>query len=35
MTELVQQPVGMVGMQVQVDDFDMLVAALMELCVMQ
>ena len=40
MTELAQQPVGMVGTQVQVDDFDMLVAAvdvnsLMELCVMQ
>ena len=34
MTELAQQPVGMVGTQVQVDDFDMLVAALMELCVM-
>jgi hypothetical protein len=35
MTELAQQPVGVVGTQVQVDDFDMLVAALRELCVMQ
>ena len=35
MTERAQQPVGAVGTQVQVDDFDILVAALMELCVMQ
>jgi len=34
-TDLAQQPVGVVGTQVQVDDLDLLVAALMELCVMQ
>lgn len=33
--EMAQHPVGVVGTQVQVDDLDILVSALMEVCVMQ